>query len=63
MGNNVDEIDEQDDEERLERVAAIDVAKATGKVCVRLAHRSVPGRRVEQGLRGQRDDQRHHGPG
>ena len=53
MGNNeldkqTEEIDEQEDEERLERVAAIDVAKATGMVCVRLPHHSVPGRRVSR---------------
>lgn len=49
MGNNeLDKIDEQDDEERLERVAAIDVAKATGMVCVRLPHRSAPGRRTSR---------------
>jgi transposase len=34
-----------EDEERVDRVAAIDVAKATGKVCTRLPHPSVPGRR------------------
>ena len=36
MGNNVEEIDAEAGEERLERVAAIDVAKASGKVCVRI---------------------------
>ena len=46
MGNNVEEIEADEHEERLERVAAIDVAKTSGKVCVRLPHRSVPGRRV-----------------
>jgi transposase len=46
MGDNVEEIDEQDCEERLERVGAIDVAKASGKVCVRLPHRSVAGQRI-----------------
>jgi len=35
MGNNVEEIDVDEYEEYLERVAAIDVAKASGKVCVR----------------------------
>ena len=44
--NNVVEIDVDDHEERLERVGAIDVAKASGTVCVRLPHRSAPGRRV-----------------
>jgi transposase len=36
MGRVVQELDVDDDEERLVRVAAIDVAKASGKVCVRL---------------------------
>jgi transposase len=36
MGNDVKEIDADADEEMLERVGAIDVAKASGKVCVRL---------------------------
>jgi transposase len=35
----VQELDVDDDEERLQRVAAIDVAKASGKVCVRLPGR------------------------
>ena len=30
----------------MERVAAIDVAKASGEVCTRVPHASVPGRRV-----------------
>jgi len=46
MGNNVEEIEADEHEEHLERVGAIDVAKASGKVCVRLPHRSVPGRSV-----------------
>ena len=36
MGKNVEEIDAEEGEERLERVGAIDVAKASGKVCVRI---------------------------
>ena len=36
MGNDVEEIDADEDDEMMERVAAIDVAKASGKVCVRL---------------------------
>ena len=35
MGDNVKEIDVDEHEEHLERVAAVDVAKASGKVCVR----------------------------
>jgi transposase len=53
VGNNeldkgIQEIDEHEDEGRLERVAAIDVAKATGMVCVRLPHPSVAGRRTSR---------------
>jgi len=36
MASTVEEIDADEHEERLERVAAIDVAKASGKVCVRI---------------------------
>jgi transposase len=36
MNRVVQELDVDDDDERLQRVAAIDVAKASGKVCVRL---------------------------
>jgi hypothetical protein len=35
MGNGIEEIDADGDEQVLERVGAIDVAKASGKVCVR----------------------------
>jgi transposase len=40
------EVDTDEDEEILQRVAAIDVAKATGMVCTRLPHPSKPGRRL-----------------
>jgi transposase len=40
-----EEVPDADHEVRLDRVAAIDVAKASGKVCTRLPHESVPGRR------------------
>jgi transposase len=43
-----EEIADEDHELVIERVCAIDVAKASGKVCVRLPHRSVPGRRGSQ---------------
>jgi len=36
MGRDVEELDADGDEEMLERVAAVDVAKASGKVCVRV---------------------------
>jgi transposase len=39
------EIEDEEYEQVLERVAAIDVAKATGMVCTRVPHPSRPGRR------------------
>jgi transposase len=41
-----EQIEDGEYEQRLERVAAIDVAKATGKVCTRLPHESKAGKRV-----------------
>ena len=38
-------IQDEDHERVLERVCAIDVAKAAGKVCTRVPHRSRPGAR------------------
>lgn len=46
MRSDAEEFDAEDDEEIVERVAAIDVAKASGKVCTRLPHASIPKRRV-----------------
>ncbi len=46
MKGNVHELDVDEHEEILERVAAIDVAKASAKVCTRLPHASVARRRV-----------------
>jgi len=43
-----DVIDDEEHEEVAERVAAIDVAKASGMACIRLPHPKVPGRRVTQ---------------
>ena len=40
------EIEDEEHEQILERVAAIDVAKATGMVCTRVPHESRPGRRL-----------------
>jgi transposase len=42
------EIEDGGHERILERVAAIDVAKASGMVCVRVPHESGPGRRVSR---------------
>lgn len=40
------ELEVDEEHEIVERVAAIDVAKATGMVCTRVPHTRVPGRRV-----------------
>jgi hypothetical protein len=40
------EVDVDESQEVVERVAAIDVAKATGMVCTRVPHQTVPGKRV-----------------
>jgi hypothetical protein len=40
------EIEDEDHEQVLERVAAVDVAKASGMVCTRVPHPSRPGRRL-----------------
>ena len=40
------ELEVDEEREVVERVAAIDVAKATGMVCARVPHSSVPGKRV-----------------
>lgn len=40
MANNVEDVEADDSEEVLERAGAIDVAKASGKVCVRIPGKS-----------------------
>jgi len=40
------ELEVDEEHEIVERVAAIDVAKATGMVCTRVPHPSIPGKRV-----------------
>ena len=40
------EVQVEEHEQIVERVAAIDVAKASGMVCLRVPHESIPGRRV-----------------
>ncbi|MGH3627067.1 MAG: hypothetical protein ACRDRL_06445 [Sciscionella sp.] len=40
-----EEIEDEGYEQVLERVAAVDVAKASGKVCTRVPHESRPGKR------------------
>ena len=39
------EIEDEEHEQLVERVAAVDVAKASGMVCTRVPHPSRPGRR------------------
>ena len=46
--SNVEELDTEDDEQIVDRVAAIDVAKASGMVCTRVPHASIPGRRISR---------------
>ena len=45
MMREVQEIEDEEHEQILERVCAIDVAKASGKVCTRVPHPSRPGAR------------------
>jgi transposase len=42
------EIEDEEHEQVWERVAAVDVAKASGMVCIRVPHPSRPGRRVSK---------------
>ena len=46
MSRKPEEIDAEDGGEVVERAAAIDVAKASGKVCTRVPHPHIAGRRV-----------------
>ena len=39
------EIEDEEHEQVLERVAAVDVAKASGMVCTRVPHQARPGKR------------------
>src|SRR6516225_2163138 len=46
MGGEPVEIEAEEHEQIVERVAAIDVAKASGEVCTRVPHASILGQRV-----------------
>ena len=48
MVSRVEEIPDAEYEQRIDRVAAVDVGKEFGKVCTRVPHPSVPGRRVSR---------------
>ena len=54
------EVQVDEHEQIVERVAAVDVAKASGMVCLRTAARDDPGPAGDQGLAGAGD---HRGPG
>jgi transposase len=46
VSGEVEQIEGEDEEQIVERVAAIDVGKGSGQVCTRLPHPSIPARRV-----------------
>ena len=48
ISNDVEEIDSDEEELILARAAAVDVAKASGMVCVRRPHPSIEGRRTSR---------------
>jgi transposase len=48
VSNKPEEISDADYELMIERVCAIDVAKTSGKVCVRVPHEAAAGRRVSR---------------
>jgi transposase len=48
MTNEIEEIPDADHEQLIDRVAAIDVAKEFGKVCVRIPDPARPGRRISR---------------
>ena len=55
MKSNVEVFDGDDDVPIVERVAAVDVAKASGMVCTRVPHATIPGRRLRTWLVNARD--------
>ncbi len=63
MMGDAEEIDVEDNEQIVGRVAAIDVAKASGKVCTRVPHPSDPARRLTRGLGRCRHHQLDHRAG
>ena len=46
MAQDGDTVEVEDPEETVARVAAIDVAKASGMVCTRVPHQTTPGKRI-----------------
>jgi hypothetical protein len=56
-------IEDEGYEQVLERVAAVDVAKATGMVCARVPHPGRPGKRQTRVREVNGDDRLGHGAG
>ena len=56
-------VEDEEHERAWERVAAVDVAKASGVVCPRVPDEDRPGRRKSEGLGSRRDDGRGDRPG
>ena len=52
------EVQVDEHEQIVERVAAIDVAKASGMVCLRVPHETIPDRRVTKVWRSRRPPRR-----
>lgn len=48
MGLEGMQVDVTDDDQLVQRVAAIDIAKASGMVCTRVPHEATPGKRVSK---------------
>jgi hypothetical protein len=59
----MDEPVEEQADGAVARVAAIDIAKASAVVCLRLPHESREGLRLQQVWPARRDDQRDPGTG
>ena len=57
------EIEDEEHEQILERVAAVDVAKASGMVCTRVPHQARAGQAPHPGVGGGRDHERDPGAG
>ena len=57
------EVQDEEHERVYQRVAAVDVAKASGVVCTRVPDEDRPGRHRTPGMDGDCDDERGHRAG
>ncbi|WP_246460035.1 hypothetical protein [Streptomyces himalayensis] len=57
----MEELREDHDDGTVARVAAIDIGKASGMVCLRVPHDTMEGRCVQEDLDGHLDHQRDPG--